>query len=59
MRVLECLIATLGADRIMMGSGSPFPLGDREPMRIGGEAERGESGAGERRGSRDAVRNRM
>jgi len=34
MRVLECLIATLGADRIMMGSVSPFPTGDLESMRI-------------------------
>jgi aminocarboxymuconate-semialdehyde decarboxylase len=34
MRVLECLIAMLGADRLMMGSDSPFPIGDLEPMRI-------------------------
>lgn len=33
-RVLQFVIATLGADRLMMGSDSPFPIGDLEPKRI-------------------------
>jgi aminocarboxymuconate-semialdehyde decarboxylase len=33
-RVLQFVIAMLGTDRLMMGSDSPFPIGDLEPMRI-------------------------
>jgi aminocarboxymuconate-semialdehyde decarboxylase len=33
-RVLQFVIAMLGADRLMMGSDSPFPIGDLEPTRI-------------------------
>jgi aminocarboxymuconate-semialdehyde decarboxylase len=33
-RVLQFVIAMLGADRLMMGSDSPFPIGDMEPTKI-------------------------
>jgi aminocarboxymuconate-semialdehyde decarboxylase len=33
-RVLQFVIRMLGPDRLMMGSDSPFPIGDLEPMRI-------------------------
>ena len=34
LRVLQFVIAMLGADRLMMGSDMPFPIGDEEPMKI-------------------------
>lgn len=37
-RVLRFVIEILGADRLMMGSDMPFPIGDDEPMRIVQEA---------------------
>jgi aminocarboxymuconate-semialdehyde decarboxylase len=33
-RVLQFVIAMLGTERLMMGSDSPFPIGDMEPTRI-------------------------
>src|SRR5690349_10604547 len=33
-RVLQFVVTMLGADRLMMGSDSPFPIGDLEPTRI-------------------------
>jgi aminocarboxymuconate-semialdehyde decarboxylase len=33
-RVLQFVIGMLGADRLMMGSDMPFPIGDEEPMKI-------------------------
>ena len=33
-RVLQFVIAMLGADRLMMGSDMPFPIGDDEPTKI-------------------------
>jgi aminocarboxymuconate-semialdehyde decarboxylase len=33
-RVLQFVIAMLGTERLMMGSDSPFPIGDLEPMKI-------------------------
>jgi aminocarboxymuconate-semialdehyde decarboxylase len=33
-RVLQFVIAMLGADRLMMGSDMPFPIGDGEPTKI-------------------------
>ena len=33
-RVLQFVIAMLGTERLMMGSDSPFPIGDLEPTRI-------------------------
>jgi aminocarboxymuconate-semialdehyde decarboxylase len=33
-RVLQFVIAMLGADRLMMGSDQPFPIGDMAPMKI-------------------------
>src|SRR5262249_31776090 len=33
-RVLQFVIAMLGTERLMMGSDSPFPIGDTEPTRI-------------------------
>jgi aminocarboxymuconate-semialdehyde decarboxylase len=33
-RVLQFVIAMLGTDRLMMGSDSPFPIGDLEPTKI-------------------------
>jgi aminocarboxymuconate-semialdehyde decarboxylase len=33
-RVLRFVIEMIGADRIMMGSDMPFPIGDEEPFRI-------------------------
>jgi aminocarboxymuconate-semialdehyde decarboxylase len=33
-RVLQFVIAMLGTDRLMMGSDSPFPIGDLEPAKI-------------------------
>lgn len=33
-RTLEFLCAVFGADRVMMGSDYPFPIGDMEPCRI-------------------------
>ena len=38
-RVLRFVVDMVGADRIMMGSDMPFPIGDLEPMKI--VAERG------------------
>jgi aminocarboxymuconate-semialdehyde decarboxylase len=32
--VLKFVISMIGADRLMMGSDSPFPIGDLEPTRI-------------------------
>ncbi len=37
-RVLRFVIEILGADRLMMGSDMPFPIGDDEPTRIVQEA---------------------
>jgi aminocarboxymuconate-semialdehyde decarboxylase len=37
-RVLRFVIAMLGADRLMLGSDMPFPIGDLEPMKIVAEA---------------------
>ena len=37
-RVLKFVIEMMGAERIVMGSDMPFPIGDAEPMRIIGEA---------------------
>lgn len=37
-RVLRFVIGILGADRLMMGSDMPFPIGDDEPMKIVQEA---------------------
>ena len=37
-RVLKFVIETMGADRLMMGSDMPFPIGDAEPMRIVSDA---------------------
>ncbi len=37
-RVLRFVISMLGADRIMLGSDMPFPIGDMEPMKIVAEA---------------------
>lgn len=37
-RVLQFVIGVLGADRLMMGSDMPFPIGDEEPMRIVAQA---------------------
>jgi aminocarboxymuconate-semialdehyde decarboxylase len=33
-RVLKFVVEMLGADRLMMGSDAPFPIGDSEPMKI-------------------------
>jgi len=33
-RVLRFVIGMVGADRLMMGSDMPFPIGDLEPMKI-------------------------
>ena len=33
-RVLKFVIEMIGADRLMMGSDVPFPIGDDEPMKI-------------------------
>jgi aminocarboxymuconate-semialdehyde decarboxylase len=33
-RVLRFVIEMMGADRIMLGSDMPFPIGDHEPMKI-------------------------
>src|SRR5215471_6062039 len=33
-RVLQFVIAMLGTERLMMGSDSPFPIGDTEPTKI-------------------------
>ena len=37
-RVLKFVIDMISADRMMMGSDMPFPIGDIEPMRIVAEA---------------------
>jgi len=37
-RVLRFVISMMGADRIMLGSDMPFPIGDAEPMKIVTEA---------------------
>jgi aminocarboxymuconate-semialdehyde decarboxylase len=37
-RVLRFAIAMLGADRMMLGSDMPFPIGDLEPLKIVAEA---------------------
>jgi len=37
-RVLRFVITMLGADRIMLGSDMPFPIGDLEPLKIVAEA---------------------
>lgn len=37
-RVLRFVVEMLGADRLMMGSDMPFPIGDEEPTRIVAEA---------------------
>ena len=33
-RVLRFVVEMMGADRIMLGSDMPFPIGDHEPMTI-------------------------
>jgi len=33
-RVLKFVVEMMGADRLMMGSDMPFPIGDTEPMKI-------------------------
>jgi aminocarboxymuconate-semialdehyde decarboxylase len=33
-RVLRFVIEMIGADRVMMGSDVPFPIGDHEPMKV-------------------------
>jgi aminocarboxymuconate-semialdehyde decarboxylase len=33
-RVLKFVVEIMGADRLMMGSDMPFPIGDMEPMKI-------------------------
>ena len=33
-RVLRFVIEMMGADRVMLGSDMPFPIGDHEPMTI-------------------------
>src|SRR5215468_5207103 len=33
-RVLRFVVEMIGADRVMMGSDMPFPIGDEEPMKI-------------------------
>jgi aminocarboxymuconate-semialdehyde decarboxylase len=33
-RVLKFVVEIMGADRLMMGSDMPFPIGDTEPMKI-------------------------
>jgi aminocarboxymuconate-semialdehyde decarboxylase len=37
-RVLRFVISTLGADRIMLGSDMPFPIGDPQPLKIVADA---------------------
>ncbi len=37
-RVLKFVVEMIGADRLMMGSDMPFPIGDTEPKRIVAEA---------------------
>jgi len=37
-RVLKFVVEMIGAERIMMGSDMPFPIGDAEPMRIVADA---------------------
>jgi aminocarboxymuconate-semialdehyde decarboxylase len=37
-RALRLLVDTVGADRIMMGSDMPFPIGDLAPLKLIGEA---------------------
>ena len=32
--MLRFVIEMIGADRVMMGSDMPFPIGDDEPMKI-------------------------
>jgi len=33
-RVLQFVVEMMGADRLMMGSDTPFPIGDTEPLKI-------------------------
>jgi aminocarboxymuconate-semialdehyde decarboxylase len=33
-RVLRFVVEMIGADRVMMGSDMPFPIGDEEPAKI-------------------------
>jgi len=33
-RVLKFVVEMMGADRLMMGSDTPFPIGDTEPLKI-------------------------
>ena len=33
-RVLRFVVEMIGTDRVMMGSDMPFPIGDKEPMKI-------------------------
>ena len=37
-RVLKFVVEMIGADRLMLGSDMPFPIGDTEPMKIVAEA---------------------
>ena len=37
-RVLRFVIEMMGADRVMLGSDMPFPIGDHEPMKIVADA---------------------
>ena len=50
-RVLRFVVEMVGADRVMMGSDMPFPIGDEEPARIvtagGLNAARSNRSAGE------------
>ena len=37
-RVLRFVVEMIGADRVMMGSDMPFPIGEDEPMKVVAEA---------------------
>ena len=37
-RVLKFVVEMMGAERLMMGSDMPFPIGDTEPLKIVAEA---------------------
>ena len=38
-RVLRFVVEMIGADRVMLGSDMPFPIGDEEPMKIVADAD--------------------
>ena len=50
-RVLRFVIEMMGADRVMLGSDMPFPIGDHEPMKIvdGGRPQAGPGRSHQRR----------